>query len=119
MEQNVKCTVGDVLAAIREMYQRGGEKAVYADNGWCLYETDDMLRWDTECCIAAPPGFDEETEEEIFPAFAVEHGMEYSILAETIQDVVVSALEQKQDAADEEILHALNYYLEYDAFLEL
>lgn len=117
MEMEIRCTIGDVIGKIKGMYLESGEKAVYADEGWCVYEKDDILSLNTVCCIAEPPGYDEETEEEIFPAFAAENGMEYAILSEIIQDVVISALEQKHDASDEEILNALNYYLEYDAFM--
>lgn len=117
-EMDIICTLGELLRKIKEAYLEGGEKAVYADEGWCVYEKDDILTLDTECRIAEPPGFDEETEEEIFPAFAAENGMEYVILLDIIQDVVISALEQKHDATDGEILNALHYYLENDAFLE-
>lgn len=113
-----RCTIADVIGKVKEMYLKSGEKAVYADEGWCVYEKDDILSLNTICCIAEPPGYDEETEEELFPSFAVENGMEYAILSEIIQDVVIGVLEQKRNATDTEILDALNYYLENDAFLE-
>lgn len=40
------------------------------------------------------------------------------LLPELVQDVVVSALEQKRDATDGELMDALNDYMEYDAFME-
>lgn len=119
MDINRKCTVGELLTSIKEQYLDEGTEAVYADNNWHIYLADDELLWTTLCCITAPPDFDEETDEEIIPEFAMANGMDGSLLSEIVQDVVINALEQKSDVADNELLKALNYYLDYDVFMEL
>lgn len=118
MEHNVKLTLKEVIAIIKEKYLSEGEAAVYADGDWYLYHSEEgSLLPETVCCITAPPEFDEETDDEILQPFAAENGMEFPILAEIIQDVVMSAVNQKKDAAYEEITEALNYYLENDTFM--
>ncbi|MDE6700871.1 MAG: hypothetical protein K2K10_07680, partial [Acetatifactor sp.] len=110
MKPNVKCTLEDVINLLKEKYLNEGEQALYNDSDWHIYVADDD-EWflTTPCCITTPPDFDEETDEEIIPKFAVEHGMEGSILPEIFQDVIINALLQKKDATNEELLNALNY----------
>lgn len=119
MKQNIKCTIGDVIDLVKERYLKEGIYAVYADNNWHIYEADDTLLLTTLCCVTAPPDFDDETDEEIIPDFAAENGMRLSIVSGVFQDVIINALEQKRDAANEELLKALNYYLEKDTFMKL
>lgn len=119
MKRNVKCTIDNVISLLREKYLKEGEQALYNDDDWYIYiPGDDELFLTTVCCITAPPDFDEETDEEIIPEFAVNNGMDGSILSEIFQDVICSALEQKREATNEELLKALNYYLDYDAFMK-
>ena len=70
------------------------------------------------CYIAPRPEFDE-NEEEIFPEYAIENNMDYSIMPELVTDVVINAIDQKRDATEEELLKALNYYLDADTFIKL
>lgn len=118
MKQNVKCTIEDVIISLKEKYLKEGEQALWDDSDWHLYIPDvDELSLATACCVTAPPDFDEETDEEIVPVFAAENGMEGSVLPEIFQDVISSALEQKREASKEELLKALNYYLDNDTFM--
>lgn len=118
MKQNVKCTIEDVINLLKEKYLKEGEKALWDDSDWHIYmPDDDELLLTTVCCVTAPPDFDEETDEEIVPAFAVENEMEGSILPEIFQDVICNALEQKREATNRELVKALNYYLDNDVFM--
>lgn len=72
---------------------------------------DDELFLTTDCCVTAPPVFDEDTDEEIIPEFAAENEMDGSILPEISQDVIISSMAQKEDVTNEELIDALNYYL--------
>lgn len=118
MNLNIKCTIEDVINAIKDLYNSGGEDAVISDNDWCLYVSDMELNLASECCIADFPEIDDDTDEETYPDFAIEHEMDSCLLPELVQDVVLSALEQKKDATNVEILEALNYYLDNDCFME-
>jgi len=118
MKQNVKCTIEDVINLLKEEYLKEGEQALCNDSDWHIYISgDDKLFLTTACCVTAPPDFNEETDEEIIPEFAANNGMDGSILPEIFQDVICSALEQKREATNEELLKALNYYLDNDTFM--
>lgn len=117
MKQNVRCTIEDVINLLKGKYLKEGEQALYNDNDWHMYVADDEWFLTTACCITAPPDFDEETDEEIIPGFAVENGMDGSVLPEILQDVIINALGQKKSATNEELLRALNYYMDKDTFM--
>lgn len=117
MEQNIRCKIEDVINLLREKYQKEGEQALCNDSDWHMYTADDEWLLTTDCCITAPPDFDEETDEEIIPDFAMENGMDGSVPPEILQDVIINALQQKKDAANKELLEALNYYMDNDAFI--
>ena len=67
MEQNTKCTIKDILCALKDAYLRGGEQDFWDDSGWHVYLSGagDLLL--ETACITAPPAFNEETDEEILP----------------------------------------------------
>lgn len=118
MKLDTKCTIEEVLHSLKEIYLNEGEQTLLEDSDWHIYVSDEAELFLTSvCCITAPPDFDEETDEEIIPEFAVKNGMDGSILPEVIQDVICSALEQKREATNEDLLKALNYYLDNDAFI--
>ena len=117
MEQNRMYTMEEIINFLTEKYKSEGEEALYEDSDWHIYVSDDELLPTTVCCITAPPDFDEETDEEIIPEFAVENEMDGSILPEIFQDVIISAISQKEDVTNEELIKALNYYLDNDNFM--
>ncbi len=120
MERNVKLTVGAIIAIVKEQYLSYGAQALYVDDDWHIYHSEDNgLKPDTVCCVTAPPDFDEDSDEEIIPEYAAENGMTYSLLPEIVQDVVIAAVERKRDADAEEMIKALNYYLENDNFMPI
>lgn len=117
MKQNVICTIEDVISLLKGKYLKEGEEALCNDNNWHMYVADDEWFLTTACCITAPPDFDEETDKEIIPNFALENGMYGSVLPEILQDVIINVLRQKKDATNEELLKALNYYMDKDTFM--
>jgi len=118
VEHNIIITVGEIINIVKEKYLSEGLKAIYDDGDWFIYHNEDgRLFLSTVCCITASPDFDEETDEEIMPEFAVENGMNFPMLPEIVQDVVICSVNQKNDVTDEEIIMALNYYLENDTFM--
>lgn len=120
MELNTKRTIGELIRMLRDIYLREGENAFYISEDWYIYTlgTDGEYRLDTPCCIADRPDYDDEKELEIFPAFAVENNMYGELMPEMLEDVIASALSQKPDATEEDLLKALNYYADTDAFLQ-
>jgi hypothetical protein len=91
---------------------------VEEDNDWYIYEADDMLSLSTPCYIGSRPEFDE-NEEEIFSEYAIENNMDYSIMPELVDRCCYQCLNQKRDATEEELLKALNHYLDADTFIKL
>ena len=120
MNLNTVCTIGDVIRARRDLWLGGGSDALARDLDWFLYTegTEDDYRMDTPCIIADPPDYDDERELELFPAFCDKHRMYSELMPETLDDVLLSALEQKRDASEEELIYALNYYADMDAFFQ-
>ena len=123
MRTNVECTIGDVLQQVKDscVALHMNPQAIFADGEWHVYvpylpEVDFQLT--TPCCVTPPPTFDDETDEEIIPDFALQRGMDGSVMADMIQDVVISVLSQRPDASLEDILFALNYYDMNDAFYQ-
>ena len=41
MEQNIKCTIEEVINLLKEKYKSEGENALYADNNWHIYVAGD------------------------------------------------------------------------------
>ena len=120
MELNTVCTIGDVIRTRRDLYLKSGEDALCAALDWFIYTkgTEKEYLLDTPCIIADPPGYDEERELELFPDFCDEHRMYSEMMPEMLDGVLASALRQKRDATEEELLYALNYYADMDAFLQ-
>lgn len=121
MELNTVCTIGDVIRARRDLYLNGGQDALFFSvNDWFIYTkgTREEYLLDTPCIIAEPPSYDDERELELFPDFCDQHRMYSDMMPEMLDDVLISALEQKRDATEEELLYALNYYADMDAFYQ-
>lgn len=120
MELNTICTIGDVIRARRDLYLREGEDVLSHSLDWFIYTkgTEPEYCLDTPCIIANPPDYDDERGLEIFPAFCDEHRMYSELMPEMLDDVLLSALGQKRDASEDELLYALNYYADMDAFFQ-
>lgn len=59
-----------------------------------------------------------DSDEEIYPEYALTHDMWYFCSDENIQDVVDLALSQRTDISIEQLVEALDYYLEHDDFMD-
>ena len=123
MRTNVECTIGDVLQQVKDscIALHMDPQAIFADGEWHVYvpySPEVNFQLSTPCCVTPPPEFNDATDEEIIPGFALERRMDGSVMADMIQDVVISVLRQRPDATLEDILFALNYYDEYDAFYQ-
>lgn len=118
MERKQQIKLGDIITSICNLYKAKGETAVYLDNGWCVYSSEKNMTLEADCCIDDYPDFDDD-DNEIYSEFIANNNMELIYRDEMIQDVVIASLKQKSDATLDDIMRALNYYDEYDSFLEL
>lgn len=59
-----------------------------------------------------------DSDKEIYPEYAVAHNMWYFCSDENIQDVVDLAISQYSQVSTEQLITALDYYLEHDDFMD-
>ena len=72
---------------------------------------------DLICYLEEPPEVTEE-DEEIFPEFVVKEGLKFLYSGENFESVIEVAFDQKPRPSVKEFIDSLNYYRQYDAFLE-
>jgi hypothetical protein len=85
---------------------------------YVLYGPEGTIRF-AENMLAAvliESGYSEENDP--LPEFAVKHQLEPVAHISLVQDVIVSAKEQKPSVTIAELIDALNYFFDYDAFME-
>jgi len=88
------------------------------DDDFCLYGQDDGdLTSNKKNIIAGYPKVKDD--EEIYPPVVQERKLSYLYSGEQFADVILSVIDQKKSASIDEYIKALNYYSEYDDFLEL
>ena len=77
---------------------------------------NEKLNQDTKCAILLEDDNFEFTEETLL--FAETHGLNYHFGIYLVQDVVGNAKLQKSEVSVDELVTALEHYLEYDAFYD-
>lgn len=70
-------------------------------------------------CIIGEPSTITEDDEEIYPEYITNFRLEFWYSDELLEDVVMTALNQKNNASNEEIHSAIRHYSEHDDFLDL
>ena len=119
LEKNREYKFYEVINELREKYIKIGEKELYKDNNWCVYANDDEVYLNSNCYIDKYPEIDDDTYEEKVPEFILKKELGLVFRDELLQDVVVSTLKRKENASNEELMEAVNYYDDNDTFLEL
>ena len=61
----------------------------------------------------------DDDDEEIYPEFAINNDMEYVVYGEIICDVLANCFMQNSNCEVSEMVEAINYYLEYDNYMDL
>ena len=118
MERGKEFQLSEIISMICSLYKKQGLTAVYQDNGWCVYSSEEDVSLESICYVDDYPEFDDD-DNEIYSEYVLSNNMELIYRDEMIQDVVIACLNQKDDVSLSEIMEALNYYDEYDDFLEL
>lgn len=114
MIKNRMLTLGEVMEELKKEFLENGE---LTDDDWSLYtEGDTVLRGDTVCCVADCTEIADD-DEEIFPDYAIENGMDTYVSGELINDVADSFLSMKRSAETDELITAFEHYLENDSFV--
>jgi hypothetical protein len=68
------------------------------------------------CYLEEPPEITDE-DAEVFPEFVVKEGLVLLYSGENFESVIEVAFDQKQQLSMQEFVDSLNYYREYDAYL--
>lgn len=85
---------------------------------YAIYAKEDYLFLGQKILVSNTVSVSDD-DSEIYPEDVIALRFSYSCSDENIQDVIDLAIQQKPHATNEEIIHALNYYLEKDNFLDL
>ena len=108
-----------IINELRNIYLQDGAKKLYQDTNWCVYSQLDDMELDLNCYRDEYPEIDDKGFEEKLPSFIEEKELQLIFRDELLQDVIVSALNRKENASNEELLEAIQYYDDNDTFLEL
>lgn len=87
------------------------------DDNFCIYGSDGELFGEKEYLVSGYPQVDE-NDKEVYPQDAVSRGLSYIYPGEQFADVILSVIEQKSSASNQDFIDALNYHLENDDFLD-
>lgn len=87
---------------------------------FCLFTEDECenIEQNLNCYLDNYPKIDE-MDKEIYSDFVIDNNLKLLMYGDQFEDVIRSILFQKPEASMEEIIQALNHYLENDAFLTL
>ena len=103
-----------------ECVKQCAERCDHYDKDWhyAIYsQTDDFVMGQQILVSNTVEVLDDDTE--VYPVDAQTHQFSFHCSDENIQDVIDLAIEQKPHASSEELIRALNYYLDNDTFLDL
>ena len=71
---------------------------------------------DTSCTVLNPDDFNEPDPDR--PKFATDHGLHYALGIQAIKSVVDNAKDQRPEATTPDLVDALNYYYDHDAYID-
>ena len=86
------------------------------DEGDLFLPSYEKFNQDTKCAVLLEDDNFEFTEETLL--FAETHGLHFHFGIHLVQDVVANAKLQKSEVSVDELVRALEHYLEYDAFYD-
>lgn len=108
MKKNQTYFLKDIIEAV---------KSEKLDDDFCLYDKDKgRLNFQTSYLLADYPQVVDA--KDVYPTQVREQELELIYYGEDFADVLLSVMEQKAEATDEECLQALLYYYEHDDFLD-
>ena len=107
--------IEDFLTLVRNKQERSEDYD--PDFAYAVYSEQDIFEPGITVYICAPADIDGD-DDDVFPDVVYENGLLYMCSDEDIQDVVDLALRQQPAVTDEQLIEALNHYLESDDFLD-
>ena len=115
-DANERTRVYDALQARRSIIKIVQEG--YIKDNFCLYtkEYEAIATLELTCYLERYPEVSDD-DEEVYPDYVEQNELELFFYGDQFMDVLRSALNQKPSATVDELISALNYYLENDAFI--
>ncbi|WP_454058959.1 DUF7716 domain-containing protein [Elizabethkingia ursingii] len=107
--------IEDFLTLVRNKQERSEDYD--PDFVYAVYSEQDIFESGITVYIGAPANIDGDYDD-IFPDVVYENGLLYMCSDEDVQDVVDLALRQQPAVTNEQLITALNHYLENDDFLD-
>jgi hypothetical protein len=106
------CSISDLILCVKQKKEDDVSYMVYVRGDVGVLSADSIVY------VGDLPDFDD-NDEEIFPPDVTSLNLEVCCMQEQLQDVVYLAYKQKPTASIDEVVTCLNYYLEFDDFLDL
>jgi len=105
MKAGVKADVSDIyrLRASFDLYRKPSDDPI----------TKDMMCWADDCVTG------NDDNEDVYPEFSRNNGLEFFYSGELFIDVILSVLDQVEDPGTDTLIKALNYYDDNDDFLDI
>jgi hypothetical protein len=103
--------IKDIISYVKGNIERGDDFCIYG-------ESDEDLLSNKSYYIDDYPDVDDNGKE-IYPPHALKKKLNYLYSGQQFADVIDSVIDQKPLATTDEFIKALNYYSEYDNFLDL
>ena len=115
MQKDRKLTFGALIEELAAVWHENGE---ITDEDWAVYFRDtDKLKKNTVCYLADPIDVTDD-DEEIYPEYALQNKTDSYLTCELLIDVVTEYLSEKSNATVKQLIDAVNYYVEYDCFMD-
>lgn len=94
------------------------EYQLYQDDDWCVYSADTQVSMKSVCYIDDYADIND-SNEEVPTEFVQQNGLKFVYTSELLTDVITNALYQNEFADNDLIFKALEYYNEYDDFMDI
>ncbi|WP_268796876.1 DUF7716 domain-containing protein [Pseudomonas huanghezhanensis] len=104
-------SINEIIEAIRSGYD--------FDDDLCLYASEEVDQIKTEIICYLDDYPEVINDEDQYSEFINKHHLHLLYYGEQFKDVMLNVLHQRQHASSDEIIKALNYYMENDDFLDL
>ena len=119
--------ISDLIEMVTKDYwivNKGGSNAEHQCPDTGIYDLyiytkkfEENVFEDLICYLEEPPEVTDE-DEEVFPEFVVNEGLALLYSGEDFESVIEVAFDQKKQPSMQELVNSLNYYREYDAYLD-